>query len=441
MLQHTQLLTTKLAVPPLPPTLVKRPRLVERLHQGVSRRLTLLSAPAGFGKTTLLSEWHTSPLRKRYRLAWVSLDEADNDPACFWSYVIGSLDMLHPGLGNEAMSLLHASPPVTMESVLVTLLNALSGICACSVEQYEIALVLDDYHVIQAEPIHRAITFLLDYLPGHVHLLIATRVEPPLSLARFRTRGQLSELRTSEFRFTRDEAKLFLNQAMKLGLSEKDAFELEARTEGWIAGLQLAALSIRSQPDTPHILEGFAGSHHYFSGFFIEEVLKRQVKEVQDFLLQTSVLQRLSAELCDAVTGREGSQAMLERIETSNLFLIPLDAERRWYRYHTLFGNALRRYLRHEHAAEFVQGLHRLAAGWYAHHGFFPDAIEHAFMGADMEWALPGSTEAASAWAAECGLSVQDTPEACREREYLTFIRFLLRGGQLQGVQELLERL
>ncbi len=342
---------------------------------------------AGFGKTTLLSEWHDSSLGKCYQLAWVSLDEVDNDPARFWSYVIRSLDMLLPGLGNDAMSLLHSSPSVPIESVLVTLLNALSDIFASGVEQREIALVLDDYHVIQADPIHRTITFLLDYLPSHVHLILATRVDPPLSLARFRARRQSSELRTSEIRFTRDEAKIFLNQAMKLGLSEKEAFELEARTEGWIAGLQLAALSIRSQPNTPHILEGFTGSHHYISGFFIEEVLKRQAMEVQEFLLQTSVLQRLSVELCDAVTGREGSQAMLERIETANLFLIPLDAERHWYRYHTLFGDALRGYLRREHAAEFVRRLHRRAAAWYAHHGFFPDAIEHALWGADMEQA------------------------------------------------------
>jgi LuxR family maltose regulon positive regulatory protein len=387
MLQHTQLLTTKLAIPSLPPTLVKRPRLVERLHQGVGRRLTLLSAPAGFGKTTLLSEWHASPLGKRYQLAWVSLDEMDNDPTRLWSYVTGSLDMLYPGLGNDAMSLLHSSPSVPIESVLVTLLNALSDIYASSAEQREIALVLDDYHVIQAEPIHRAITFLLDYLPGHVHLIIATRADPPLSLARLRTREQSSELRAGELRFTRDEAEIFLNQAMELGLSKTEAFELEARTEGWIAGLQLAALSIRSQPDIPHVLEGFTGNHHYVSDFFIEEVLKRQAKEVQEFLLQTSVLQRLSAELCEAVTGREGSQAMLERIEASNLFLVPLDAERHWYRYHTLFGDALRRYLRREHPAEFVQGLHRRAATWYGHQGFFPEAIEHALAGADMEQA------------------------------------------------------
>ena len=387
MLQHTQLLGMKLAIPPLPSTLVKRPRLVERLHQGVSRRLTLLSAPAGFGKTTLLSEWHNSSLGKSYQLAWVSLDEADNDPVRFWSYVIRSLAILYPGLGDDAMSLLHSSPPVPIESVLVTLLNALSDTFASGAEQREIAIVLDDYHLIQTESIHRTITFLLDFLPRHVHLLISTRVDPPLSLARLRAREQSSELRTSELRFTRDEAESFLNQAMKLGLSETDASELEARTEGWIAGLQLAALSIRSQPDTPFVLEGFTGSHHYVSDFFIEEVLKRQAKEVQDFLLQTSVLQRLSAELCDAVTDREGSQAMLERIETSNLFLIPLDAERHWYRYHALFGDALRMYLRREHSTEFVQGLHRRAAAWYAHHGFFPDAIEQALLGADVEQA------------------------------------------------------
>ena len=387
MLQQTQLLSMKLVIPPLPPTLVKRPRLVERLHQGVSRRLTLLSAPAGFGKTTLLSEWHDSSLGKSYQLAWVSLDEADNDPVRFWSYVIRSLDVLYPGLGDDAMSLLHSSPPVPIESVLITLLNAISDTFASGAEQREIALVLDDYHLIQAEPIHRTITFLLDFLPRNVHLIIATRVDPPLSLARFRAREQSSELRTRELRFTRDEAKNFLNQAMKLGLSVTDASELEARTEGWIAGLQLAALSIRSQPDTSQVLESFTGSHHHVSDFFIEEVLKRQAKEVQDFLLQTSVLQRLSAELCDAVTGREGSQAMLERIETSNLFLNPLDAERHWYRYHALFGDALRMYLRREHSTDFVQGLHRRAAAWYAHHGFFPDAIEQALLGADMEQA------------------------------------------------------
>ncbi len=387
MLQYTQLLTAKLLIPPLPPTLVKRPRLVERLHEGLSRPLTLLSAPAGYGKTTLLSEWHDSSPGKDYRLAWVSLDEADNDPARFWSYVIKSLDILHPGLGNNAMSLLHSSPSVPIESALVALLNALSDTFSAGAEQQEIALVLDDYHMIQADPIHRAITFLLDYLPGHVHLIITTRVDPPLSLARFRARGQSSELRTSEFRFTRDEAEIFLNQAMKLGLSEKDAFELEDRTEGWIAGLQLAALSIRSQRDTSSVLDGFTGHHHYISDFFIEEVLERQAKDVQSFLLQTSILKRLSAELCDAVVGREGNQAMLEQIETANLFLIPLDTKRHWYRYHALFGDALRKYLKREHSAGFVQELHRRAAAWYDSHDFFYEAIEHALMGADMEQA------------------------------------------------------
>jgi LuxR family maltose regulon positive regulatory protein len=220
MLQHTQLLTTKLLIPPLPPTMVKRPRLVERLHQGMSRRLTLLSAPAGYGKTTLLSEWYNSSLRKDYQLAWVSLDEADNDPVRFWSYIIRSLDMLHPGLGTNAMNLLHSSPPVPIESALVTLLNTLSDTFSSSTKQQEIALMLDDYHMIQADTIHRTITFLLDYLPSHVHLIITTRVDPPFSLARFRARGQSSELRTSAFRFTRDEAEVFLNRAMKLVLCQ-----------------------------------------------------------------------------------------------------------------------------------------------------------------------------------------------------------------------------
>ncbi len=387
MLQHPPLLTAKLLIPPLPPTLVKRPRLVERLQQGMDRRFILLSAPAGYGKTTLLSEWYDSSPAKNYRLAWVSLDEADNDTSRFWSYVIKSLDMLHLGLGSNAMNLLHSSPPMPIESALVTLLNTLSDTFSSGTEQQEIALVLDDYHVIQADPIHRTITFLLDYLPSHVHLIITTRVDPSFSLARFRARGQLSELRTGEFRFTRDEAEIFLNQAMKLGISEKDAFELEARTEGWIAGLQLAALSIRSQPETSHVLEAFTGTHHYVTGFFVEEVLERQQNDVQAFLLQTSVLPRLSANLCDAVTGRECCQAMLEQIEAANLFLVPLDAKRHWYRYHALFGDALRKYLQREHSAEFVRELHRRAAAWYDSHGFFSEAIEHALLGADMEQA------------------------------------------------------
>lgn len=398
-LQHTPLLTMKLLIPPLPSTLVKRPLLVERLHEGISRPLTLLSAPAGYGKTTLLSEWHNSTPGEDYRLAWVALDRADNDPVRFWSYVISSLDILHPGLGNNAMGLLNSSPPVPIESVLVTLLNALSGTFSSGAVQQKIALVLDDYHMIQTDSIHHAITFLLDYLPSHVHLIITTRVDPPLSLARFRARGQSSELRTSEFRFTSDEAEIFLNQAMKLGLSEQDTSELEAHTEGWIAGLQLAALSIRSQRDTSSVVEGFTGRHHFISDFFIEEVLERQTKDVQNFLLQTSILQRLSAELCDAVVGREGSQVMLEQIEAANLFLIPLDTKRHWYRYHALFGDALRTYLKHEYSARFVQELHRRAAAWYDSHDFFYDAIEHALTGTDMEQAAHFIERAArAAW-------------------------------------------
>jgi LuxR family maltose regulon positive regulatory protein len=412
------LLQTKLYVPPVRPELVPRPRLIEQLNAGLHRKLTLVSAPAGFGKTTLLSEWvadfrlpiadfglrsteNLPPARvdtiqnpksktQNPRVAWVSLDEGDNDPSRFWAYFIAALQTIEARVGESVLSAFQAPQPPPAapasrseaertQSVLATLINEMAAV------PHRLALVLDDYHVIQAQPIHDALEFLLGHLPGNMHLVIATRSDPPLHLARLRGRGQLTELRQADLRFTPDEAAAFLNQATGLNLTTQQIATLASRTEGWIAGLQMAAVSLQGRTDVTGFVQSFAGSNRFVLDYLLEEVLQRQAEHLQRFLLQTSILDRLAGPLCDAVTGQQDAQSTLERLERSNLFIVPLDDRRGWYRYHHLFADLLQQRLREQVGAQGVAALHRRAAAWFERNGLTHEAIEHTLAAGDFE--------------------------------------------------------
>jgi LuxR family maltose regulon positive regulatory protein len=366
------ILSTKLYIPPLRPNVVRRPRLIERLNEGLQRKLTLISAPAGFGKTTLLSDWLAggAPLA-----AWLSLDDRDNDLAQFLVYLATAL-RLEAVLGEEILRALQSSQPPPTEAVLTALLNDLSA------RGNPVVLVLDDYHVVRATPIDEALAYLIDYLPPHVHLVIATREDPHLPLARLRARNHLIELRSADLRFTASEAAEFLNQGMGLSLSAADIARLSDHTEGWIAGLQLAALSLQGRQDTPEFIQAFAGDHRYVVDYLVDEVLARQPEPVRSFLLQTAILDRLHGPLCDAVTGQVGGDGRLEALERGNLFVVPLDDQRRWYRYHHLFAEVLAVRLVAEQPNQ-VTALHRRASAWYGQHSFPADAIHHALAAGD----------------------------------------------------------
>jgi len=372
----TPLLTTKLYIPPVRPELVSRPHLIERLNTGLHRRLTLVSAPASFGKTTLLSEWATGCGRP---VAWVSLDEGDNDPTRFWSYLSAALQKAQSGIGETALTMLRSTPPPAIEAILTTLINEITA------RSLKLVLVLDDYQMIKEQSIHESLAFLLDHLPPQMHLGLATRIDPPLNIARLRVRGQVTELRAGDLRFTPDEAASFLNQVMGLGLSQEDVAALEARTEGWIAGLQVAAMAMQGRDDLSGFVAAFTGSHRYILSYLVEEVLQRQPEHTRIFLLQTAILDRLNGSLCDAVADRSGSQETLELLEDTNLFIVPLDDERRWYRYHRLFSDALRVRLEREFEAHEIQTLHRRASDWYDQHGFVLQGINHALDTQDYE--------------------------------------------------------
>ncbi|MBE9029310.1 helix-turn-helix transcriptional regulator [filamentous cyanobacterium LEGE 11480] len=374
MIIEIPLLETKLYLPRWSADLVSRPRLIDRIQP--QRKLTLISAPAGFGKTTLLAEWIAAiPTRP---VAWVSLEPSDNESTIFWTYLITALQNIQPHLGGRARSLLQSPQPPPIESVLMTLLNELTTIEA------NIALVLDDYHAIETPAIHSSIGFLLNHLPPQIHLIIASRADPPLALARLRSHGELTELRVSDLRFTPDEAAAFLNQAMGLAISAVDVSALEQRTEGWIAGLQLAALSLQGREDIPDFVAAFSGDDRYIVDYLMEEVLQRQPDRIRRFLLQTAILERLSGSLCDAVTQQTDGQAMLETLERGNLFIIPLDNKRQWYRYHHLFADVL---LAHAQTAwpEQLPQIHGRASEWYEQKSLFSDAIRHALAAQEFE--------------------------------------------------------
>ena len=378
LVAKSPLLETKLYIPKWRPGLVSRPRLIERLDRATERKFTLVSAPAGFGKSTVLAEWVAGTPATERPAAWVSLDQSDNDPALFWAYFIAALQTVHSGVGENALSLLHAhqSPPI--EELLGTLLNEISTV------SHDFVLVLDDYHVIDAQPVHSGIAFLLDHLPPQMHLVIAGCADPPLALSRFRGRGEVAELRAAELRFTPDEAAAFLTEVMGLDLSASDVATLETRTEGWVPGLQLAALSMQGREDVAGFIRAFAGDDRYIVDYLVEEVLQRQPEPVRSFLLQTSILDRLSGPLCDAVTGREDGKGALEALERGNLFVVPLDGKRQWYRYHHLFADVLRAHSMGEEP-DRVPTLHRRAAAWFETRGMAAEAIEQARAAGDHE--------------------------------------------------------
>ncbi|MGD8997519.1 MAG: LuxR C-terminal-related transcriptional regulator [Anaerolineae bacterium] len=386
----TPLLSTKLYVPRPRSNLLSRPRLIQRLEEGLrrGRRLTLISAPAGYGKTTLLSEWAADTDQK---VAWLSLDEDDNDPVRYWTYVIAALQRVVADLGRGIPDALRSPQHPPIEVLLVPLINQIAA------RPDALVLVLDDYHLVTARAIHDALAFLLDHLPDNLHLVIAGRADPPLVLARLRGRGQLTEIRQADLRFTADEAAVFLEGVSGLDLAAEEIGTLEERTEGWITGLQLAALSMRGREDVSGFVSAFAGSHRYVLDYLAEEVLQRQPEEVRDFLLQTSVLDRLSGSLCDAVLrvgeradGQKDkarplrpfpdSQAMLEHLEARNLFVVPLDDRRVWYRYHRLFADLLRARLE-QLRPEQVPVLHRRASAWFERAGMLDEAMGHAIAG------------------------------------------------------------
>ena len=376
------LLATKLHVPGPGQGLVPRPRLAERLNEELSRGLTLVCAPAGYGKTVLLAEWARSG---QHPAAWLSLDTGDNEPARFWRHAVAALDRACPGIGGRVSPLLGPPAPPSFGGVVTALVNAVDAGASAG----EMLLILDDYHLIASQSVHASLGFLLEHRPPRLHLVLASRSDPPLALARLRARGQLTELRAAELRFTAGEAGALLQQiAADPGgaLPDVAVAALAARTEGWAAGLQLAALSLRGQPDPAGFVAAFTGSHRYVLDYLAEEVLERQGEQVRTFLLETSVLERLSGPLCDAVTGRTGSQELLEQVERDGLFLVPLDEVRGWWRYHHLFADLLRARLQGERPGRAAD-LHHNAAAWYEEHGLVDDAIRHAVAAGEMSWA------------------------------------------------------
>ena len=376
--QDVLLLKTKLYVPPPRPKLIRRPRLVERLDEVLHHKLTLVAAPAGYGKSTLLSEW----LRQdQIPAAWLSLDETDNDLARFLMYVVAALRTIESNVDialQDTRRALNLSP---VETFLTRLISSVTDI------PDHFVLVLDDYQLIEAEPVHNSVTFLLEHMPPRMHLVIATRADPPLPLSRLRGRGQLTELRTADLRFTPAEATAFLNDVMDLGLAAEQVAALETHTEGWIVGLQMAAFSMqtRDSEQIARFVSAFSGSHRYILDYLTDEVLLQQPEEVRSFLMQTAILARLTGDLCDAVTGRNDGAEMLARLEAANLFIVPLDDERRWSRYHHLFADLLHSRLEDTLADQLPQ-LHRRASEWYERQGMVVDAMGHALAAGDIEW-------------------------------------------------------
>lgn len=370
------MLTTKLFAPSKAPHSVIRSRLIARLDNGLSRKLTLICAPAGFGKSSLLGEWIAL---NKWPCAWLSLDQADSDVHQFLSYMITALQTIDPLMGGSAWVLLQASPPASPESVLAVLLKQLVE------RKGRILLVLDDYHLAASKPVDDALAFMIDHLPQSFHLILATREEPTLSLARLRVQGQLNELRQDDLRFERNEAAAFFNQRMKLKLSAVQIAALETRTEGWIVGLQLAAISLKGHSDPDQFIQSFTGSHRFVQDFLLEEVLNQQSQEVQSFLLRTSVLKRLCGPLCDAVMQNHDGQRILTYLEQANLFIVPLDAERRWFRYHHLFAELLQQRLMQR---EQITHFFLRASEWYEANGMAIDAFQQAVAAGDMNRAI-----------------------------------------------------
>ncbi len=444
----TPRLATKLHRPLPRAHLVRRPHLAARLTQGMMGPLTLVSAPAGFGKTTLLAQWLAE---SGMPVAWLSLESGDNELVRFLSYLIAAFQTLDPHLGAVALALLQMPHPAT-ETVLTLLTN---DVGSYGREGADFALVLDDYHVLDAKVIDQALAYLVDHLPAQMHLIIATREDPPLPLARLRAGGHLTELRATDLRFTPSEAAEFLNQGMGLTLSAEDIAALERRTEGWIAGLQLAAISLQGQQDATGFITSFTGSHHFVLDYLLEEVLQQQSESIQTFLLRTSILDRLCGPLCDAVLlNPSGSgQATLEYIEHANLFLVPLDNERHWYRYHHLFADLLRQRLQQRSTSSTgdevgdVTALHIHASLWYEDHGLSMEAFHHAAAANDIARAerliegegMPLHFRGAGIPVLNWLESLPRTILDARPSLWVTYASTLLFSGQHTAVEEKLQ--
>jgi len=439
MSRQDVLLATKLHVPRRRPGFVPRPRLVGRLEEGLARGLVLVCAPAGSGKTVLLADWARHGGRP---VAWLSLDVGDNDPARFWRHVVAALGQARPGIGELAgpgLGPLEASSP---DGLVMALINEL----AADPREDEVLLVLDDYHLIDSQPVHGSLLFLLEHLPPGLRMVLASRSDPPLPLARLRAGGQLAELRAAELRFAADEAAALLREAIGADLPGAAVAALTARTEGWAAGLQLAGLSLRGQADTAGFVAAFSGSHRYVLDYLTGEVLERQNPQVREFLLETSVLERLTGELCDAVTGRAGSQAMLADIERAGLFLVPLDEVRGWWRYHHLFADLLRARLQAEQPG-LVPALHRAAAAWCEEHDLADDAVRHALAAGEAAWAarlverhveeLLGRSEGVTLRRWLSALPAESV--RARPRLYLAQAYAAAQGFQLEALEALLD--
>jgi LuxR family maltose regulon positive regulatory protein len=442
----TPILATKLYIPPLRQKVVSRHRLIEQLNEGLHGKLTLISAPAGFGKTTLVSEWLAICGR---RAAWLSVDAADNDPARFLAYFVAALQTIAATVGEKVLRMLQSPQPPPAEVILTALLNDIAALSDSFI------LVLDDYHLLDAKSVGQALAFLLSHLPPQMHLVIATREDPPLPLAGLRARGHLTELRIADLRFTPSEAAVFLNQVMGLQLSTEGIAALESRTEGWIAGLQLAAISMQGQQDTASFITSFSGSHHFVMDYLVEEVLQKQSERVRAFLLRTSILERLCGPLCDAVLldSSASGEATLAYLEHANLFLVPLDNERRWYRYHHLFADLLRQRLRQSAASsakdapDGVAELHIRASQWYEEHGLEIEAFQHAAAANDVERAerlidgrgiplhLRGAVMILLNWLGTLPKAVLDA----RPSLWWRYAALLLVSGQTTGVEEKLD--
>jgi LuxR family maltose regulon positive regulatory protein len=429
----TSILATKLYIPPLRSNVVIRPRLRARLNEGLQRKLTLISAPAGFGKTTLVSQWLAGGARPA---AWLTLDEGDSDPARFLTYLVAALRTITATLGEGVLGLLQTSQPPPPEAILVTLLNEITTL------PDQFVLVLDDYHMIDNKAVDMALTYLVEHLPPQMHLIIATREDPQLPLARLRARSHLIELRAADLRFTASEAAAFLSQVMGLSLSAQDIAALEDRTEGWIVGLQLAALSMQGHQDVSGFIRAFAGDHRYIVDYLVAEVLERQPAALRSFLLQTSILDRLNGPLCDAVTGQQEGNARLEALERGNFFVVPLDDQRHWYRYHHLFAEVLSAHLKAEQPDQ-VATLHRRASEWYEQHGSSGDAIRHALEAFDferaaglIELAIPAMRQSRQE-ATAFGWLKALPDELLRARPVLSvyYAGALLLHGEIEGVE------
>jgi LuxR family transcriptional regulator, maltose regulon positive regulatory protein len=372
------LLETKLFIPKIHTDLVPRTHLIEQLNEGLSRKLTLVSGPAGFGKTSLVLDWISSLDRPA---AWLSLDEGDNNLITFFAYLVAALQQVDRSIGQSLQPILSSSQPVHFPTLVTELINDIHAYVE------PLVLVLDDYHAIQDISIHEAMRTFLERQPAQLHLVITTRADPALPLARLRAQRQMTEIRANKLRFNQEESAHFLNDLMQLQLKPDEVVLLAARTEGWIAGLQLAALSLRDHVDPAEFMREFSGSDRYVMDYLLDEVLSSQSTEIQNFLLQSSLLERMNGPLCDALLGvEEGySQDILEYLEQANLFLIPLDNRRGWYRYHHLFAELLRARLRKSPTTR-VDELHRHAAAWFEKEGLIPEAIQHALAASENEW-------------------------------------------------------